>query len=244
MINLKGQRILVTREVRAAERFEKLITNHNGVAITVPLLTINCLPVKSADILTEETEWVFFTSKNGVDCFLKNNALKTALASYRIAAVGPKTAQALEAHGFQVEFIPSTYNADVMASEFLSTYEEVGSVLFVRGTLSSQVLPKAFNQAGRNFTCLEVYETVSNVEMKNKLNTTLQQEKIDLLTFTSPSTIHAFFELTENPEAYLDLPVACIGTTTEQAAIHKGFKKTIVPEHFTIEGMVEAMSNF
>lgn len=244
MINLNNNRILVTREASAAEQFAKKIVENNGVAVTVPLLTINCLPVKNVDILTEKNDWIFFTSKNGVDCFLQNKTLAKALTRCRIAAVGPKTAQALEKHGFQVEFIPRTYNAKMMAFEFLSSYKEAGPVLFVRGTLSSSVLPDAFKRVGSKFTCLKVYETVINLGMRSKLNTALQHEKIDMLTFTSPSTIDAFFELTEQAETYLKLPVACIGTTTEKYAKQMGFKETIVPNDFTIEGMIEAMSKY
>lgn len=37
----------------------------------------------------------------------------------RIAAVGSKTKQAIEAYGYEVDFIPSIYHAETMAEEFL-----------------------------------------------------------------------------------------------------------------------------
>jgi uroporphyrinogen-III synthase len=246
MINLEEKRILVTREAAGAKIFGKKIAAAGGIPIITPLLQINCLPIndETASSLELDTyEWVFFTSKNGVDCFLQDDRFREALARCNIAAVGPKTEKALENQGYSVQFVPSTFNAEVMASEFLLTFKETGPVLLVRGTLASPVLPQAFSKAGRSFTTFEVYETVSNEEIKNTLQTALQ-DGIDLLTFTSPSTIDAFIELAEERQTYIDLPAACIGTTTENHAKEKGFQHTIVPTHFTIEGMLEAMSDY
>src|SRR5699024_9561022 len=122
MISLQNKKILITREKHAAEKFAELITAFEGVPIQTPLLQINC---------------IFITSKNGVDCFFQQGI---SIANCRIAAVGPKTTQAIEAYGYHVEFIPTVYNAETMAQEFLEIYEDSGAVLFVRGNLSRGVL--------------------------------------------------------------------------------------------------------
>src|SRR5690625_847390 len=142
MISLQNKTILVTREALAADRFANDIIKYGGNPVITPLLQINCIPYdqQPSSILHRKYDWVFFTSKNGVDCFMKQSVYKETLDNCRIAAVGPKTAQAVQHYDYQVDFIPSTYNAEVMAAEFLSTYAEAGPVLFVRGKIASNVL--------------------------------------------------------------------------------------------------------
>src|SRR5699024_5726634 len=153
--------------------------------LVTPLLQINCLPVDKK-VVMDTYEWVFFTSQNGVDCFIKQNPYIGELNSRKIAAVGPKTADKIRHYGYQVDFMPSTYNAEVMANEFLTKYLESGPVLLVRGVLSSTVLPDTFEQHNQTYHCLEVYETVANPGAKDNLQAYLVQEDIDYLTFTSP----------------------------------------------------------
>src|SRR5699024_9984140 len=210
MISLQNKKILVTREEHGAKRFAERIAIYHGKPIVVPLLEINCLPVREdiGDIRT--FDWIFFTSQNGVDCFLKNARFARELHDVRIAAVGPKTAQAIEREGYTVDFIPSTYNAEVMAEEFLSTYVETGPILLVRGVLSRPVLADALTKGGRSFKRLTLYDTVTHWGIKDRLEWVLIDQKIDLLTFTSPSAVDAFTELVEQPNQYHHLPVACI----------------------------------
>ena len=246
MISLENKTILVTREEKAAQVFADKIITYGGKPVITPLLQINCLAFHQQEIASidmNDYDWVFFTSKNGVDCFMKQSKYATNLHHCQIAAVGPKTAQAVKEYGFHVDFIPSTYNAEVMAAEFLTTYEEAGPVLFVRGKIASNVLLDAFTKAERAYHCVEVYDTVTNEAVKSALQTSLMEETIDFITFTSPSTVNAFIQLTDQVHTYKHLPVVCIGTTTERQAKEQGFLQTIVPENFTIEGMIEAMDH-
>ena len=244
MISLKNKKILVTRDAQGAKKMAGKIETFGGNPIVMPLLEINCLPIRK-DIEDISTfDWVFFTSQNGVACFLRDARFARNLHHVRIAAVGPKTAQAIEREGYTVDFIPSTYNAEVMAEEFLSVYAETGPILLVRGVLSRPVLANALTKGGRSFKRLTLYDTVTHWGIKDRLEWVLIDQKIDLLTFTSPSAVDAFTELVEQPNQYHHLPVACIGTTTEKRVREAGFTKTIVPKQFTIEGMLRAMSDY
>jgi len=241
MITLKNKNILVTRAAPDAKRFAEKIIRYGGKPLVKPLLQINCLPVdKKAAMGTYD--WVFFTSQNGVDCFIKQNPYIGELNSRKIAAVGPKTADKIRHYGYQVDFMPSTYNAEVMANEFLTKYPESGPVLLVRGVLSRTVLPDTFEQHNQTYHCLEVYETVVNAHAKDNLQAYLAQEDLDYLTFTSPSTIDAFLQLVDHIDSYRDIPAVCIGTTTERKAREKGFIHTIVPVQFTTDSMLERIS--
>lgn len=240
--SLRNKKILITREAEAAKQFAKQIRKYGGEPVLAPLLEIRCLPYVFegfAEGKLAQFEWIFFTSVNGVRCFLNQSP---NIESCKIAAVGPKTAKAVEESGYAVDFIPSTYNAEVMAKEFFSTYPDSGHALFVRGNLASSVLLDAFTKANKSYKCVEIYETTINMQAEACLRAVLREQSIDFVTFTSPSTIDAFLQLTIGEPIPKKLPVVCIGTTTEAHAREVGFTKTIVPENFTIEGMIEVMS--
>lgn len=241
MITLQNKKILVTRAAPDAHRFAEKIRAYGGEPMIAPLLQINCLPIEQRLVLSDY-DWVFFTSKNGVACFMKQVVSAGELAACKIAAVGPKTAEAIEHYGYRVDFMPSTYNAEVMAAEFLSKYPKSGLVLFVRGVLSRTVLLDAFTENKRPYHCLEIYDTVVNASAKDHLQSQLAHNDIDYLTFTSPSTVDAFIQLVDQLNTARDIPAVCIGTTTERSAREKGFIHTLVPDHFTTESMLERIS--
>lgn len=249
MINLQNQSILVTREKSDATKFANEIIKYGGRPITMPLLQIDCLTFenrKQSQLTDINYEWIFFTSKNGVNCFLKKLENERLLQStgVKIAAVGSKTADALIALGYHVDFIPSQYNAEVMAAEFLTKYPDTGQTLFVRGVIASNILIDAFTKANRQFYCYEVYDTLVNLPIKDELHHVLYNQKIDILTFTSPSTLNAFVNLVEKPELFFSTPAVCIGMTTQRRAKEVGFTKTIVPKKFTANGMIMALSDY
>src|SRR5699024_11483336 len=94
-------------------------------------------------------EWIVFTSANGVDFFMErllSEVGNTQLKNCRIAAVGSKTNQALQNWKLEADFIPSMYNADTMAEEFLIHMQPLASILLVQGdmyrTISNTTLHK------------------------------------------------------------------------------------------------------
>lgn len=247
-LHFENKRILITRNEPKASEFAKKIDHYGGYPIVTPLIKIDCqTDEKHEEILEhiEDYEWIFFTSANGVDCFftaLKAHNKIERIKHVNFAAVGPKTNIALQKFGYKADFIPSIYNAKTMAPEFLEKYHPQGSVLLVRGQLSGTILNDAFSKLGISFDAIEVYKTVTNIEIKTILKKTLEKETLDFITFTSPSTVDAFMELVEKPGEFFSETVVCIGTTTEKRVLEHGFQYVLVPEKFTIEGMIQRMN--
>ena len=72
----------------------------------------------------------------------------------------------------------------------------------------------------------------------------LLDHTIDVVTFTSPSAVRNFVELLgEEPAADLLRPtvVASIGPVTAQAATEYNIHSTVVPTHYTIPALVDAI---
>ncbi|WP_010531139.1 uroporphyrinogen-III synthase [Lentibacillus jeotgali] len=248
---LKNKRILITREEKQAKDFARKILQFGGIPVEVPLLKISCKRDEGIKELSQSPElfrWLFFTSANGVHCFfqlLKEEGINyNFLTGSKFAAVGCKTAHALENYGFQADFIPSTYSAEAMTHEFFVAYSRIEEpVLVIRGNKSRDILPCWLKEKGTRFETVEVYETGARFSKKDELNAILEQDNLDVLTFTSPSSIDAFMEMKEEQIRYLP-PIVCIGTTTKDRASEWGLTHLLVPEEFTIDGMMTIMEEY
>lgn len=244
---LSGKRILNTREASQAKGFTELIQAHGGQAIEAPLIKITCNKEMDKKIgKLAHYEWVFITSANGVHCFFKQINIEKRL-SCKFAIVGAKTAEALASYGYEADFIPSTFNAETMANEFIANYPNRENILLVRGNQSRDILPNQFKKHHISFDMIEVYKTTINDEMEGELNDLFTKSRIDIITFMSPSTINAFQTLLKKDiyeeirETHLSV---CIGTTTARYAKKAGFQNIIIPEIFTIEGMIDCMVTY
>lgn len=242
---LQNKQILITREQKQAKTFSEKVLRQGGKPVEVPLLTITCKDrLVDRPIFQSLTayQWIFFTSANGVDCFFqllhKHHISPVILKDVNIAVVGHKTEDALKGHGLTADFIPTIYNAEHMAHEFLHHFPVEGSFLLVRGNRSRTVLPERFSKIGVDFTTIEVYETNFNYKMADRLNEVLKKKWYDFITFTSPSVVDAF---TEMAETEYEKTCVCIGTTTETHARQLGFTTILTPKEFTIDGMITNM---
>ncbi|WP_068674518.1 uroporphyrinogen-III synthase [Oceanobacillus sp. Castelsardo] len=244
---LRNKRIIVTREDTGGKIFSNKINQFGGIPIEVPLLQVGCHDCDENKQIIKQLErfdWFIFTSANGVQCFFrladKHQVSHEILKSKKIAVVGEKTNQKLMEYGYSADIVPSVYDADTLSKEFLSENQKPGEVLLIRGNLSRDVLPNELTKASIPFKNLYVYKTTLNSNSKHLLNDTLQTE-FDFITFTSPSTIDAYFELS----GYLvDKPCVCIGTTTENKAKEKGFSNILTPKVFTVDAMIDIMIDY
>lgn len=242
---LQGKEILITREKSQSKVFAALIKEYGGVPVEIPLLTITCRNFeKEAHI--SNLDWIIFTSANGVHCFFKGLNGQILDDSIHIAVVGHKTEKALLQYGVAASFVPTVYNAEVMATEFLQQNTINGPILIVKGNKSRQVLQEAFVKNRVLFDELVTYETNTNRSAKGLLTSYFKQNSPDFIAFTSPSTVDGFMEMSreEHIKRAIQIPCLCIGTTTETHAEEAGFLQTLIPDQFTIEGMVDKMVRY
>lgn len=247
---LYDQTILITREAKQAQAFSEMVLQYGGTPVEVPLLKIACTERDGDKSILQKLsnyQWIFFTSSNGVDCFMqlamKQQISMTKLKQKKYAVVGHKTEKALNKYELNTAFIPTVYNADHMADEFLAQYPEAGPLLLVRGNRSRDILPNRFSEHGVSFDIIEVYASEYNEQAAAALKAAFAAHRFDFLTFTSPSTVDAFLEAKGADLATDGAICVCIGTTTEQRAREAGFRHLLTPEQFTIEGMLLCMQH-
>ncbi|RDW19324.1 uroporphyrinogen-III synthase [Oceanobacillus arenosus] len=246
--SLQNKKIVVTREATQANLFTEKILQYGGIPIEIPLLKISVKQnPKNVELINRiaDFEWIFFTSANGVKAFF------TLASHYKVdfeklhtkkfAVVGHKTEDVLNTYGFTADFLPTVYNAETMADEFLTAVGTLHAILLVRGNRSLPTLPTELLRHGVLFATIEAYETVFNAESKGALNRLLLDNDYDFITFTSPSCVEAFQEMATES---MKQKCVCIGTTTEKRAVELGFTDILTAEQFTIDGMITAMCQY
>ena len=210
--------------------------------------------------------WLVFTSANGVNiCFDRLNTLAyntNDIGKVRVAAIGPATAQALRHHGVEPDLVPDEYIAEGVAAALIEDAHrhkeslEGKRILILRAAEARKVLVEKLQRAGAIVEEVAAYRTrgaVIDDEQGHEVLRLLQAGLLDILTFTSSSTVRHFVQwladcapgaavspialVTHNPQ----LIIACIGPITSQTARELGLNVHIQASEFTIDGLVEAI---
>ena len=190
------------------------------------LIEINSLPFK-----VPTTQWLFFYSKNGIECFEKGIE-KDRIQRFKIACFGPGTAQRFE----EIFNKKSDFIGTGERDSTLNSFEKVlgtESICFVRGRESQKSI-----QTILNFKDKITHLIIKDKQIKNNTNTylivydnhiktteTLGQFEVAILT--SPMNAKGFFK--NKGMASL---IISIGPTTT-LALEK--LQSSMDQHFSIE---------
>jgi uroporphyrinogen III methyltransferase / synthase len=257
------KRILITRPRAQAEEFAENLRAAGFEPIFFPVIEIQ--PIENNIALERALsklgcyDWLVFTSVNAVDVVLSylkdatetqsrgenifSLSLRGSVAAPKVAAIGPKTAEALKALGIAPDFVPEEY----VAESILPGLGDVRGkwVLLPRAEIARRALPEAIFEAGGIPHEIAVYKTLP-VEPDAEGLAALRSG-VEIVTLTSPSTVHNFVAITQQHELDpLSLPgnplFACIGPITEQAAREAGLTNLVTAKEYTTEGLVEVIS--
>ncbi|MDO8589061.1 MAG: uroporphyrinogen-III C-methyltransferase [Armatimonadota bacterium] len=249
---LFGKKVLVTRSREQASVLTEALQELGAEVIEFPVIKIvppaDWAPVDEAVGKIGSFDWLIFTSANGVDRLavrlLETGRDVRALAGPKIAAIGPATAEALESLGMRVDYVPNEFVAEAVVKQFP---EEVRGkrILLARAGAAREVLPEKLAERGAEVTVATVYETVLEDSNAAEVKQMLSDGEIDIVTFTSSSTVKNFAALVGS-NGKLSIPesvtVACIGPVTAKTAEDSGLKPDVVAGEYTIEGLVSALS--
>jgi uroporphyrinogen III methyltransferase/synthase len=90
-----------------------------------------------------------------------------------------------------------------------------------------------------------VYRTVASDRKKEELEPLIVAGKVDVITFTSPSTVINFMEIMGRDfRLPPNVRIACIGPVTAAAVERAGLPVDILREEFTVPGLVDAMVDY
>ena len=179
-----------------------------------------------------------FTSPAGPEIFFRRLRAAgrdaRALSGLTLAAIGPKTARAMERFGVTADLVPETYDSDHLAKA-LEAVE--GPVLLCRASRGSTALPEMLERKGIPFADVPVYDTVYAAPAPQKVDALLGETL--LVTFTSASTVRGFVESLPGRDLK-NVIGCCIGKQTEAEAKKYGLA-TVVSQEATMESLVECI---
>ncbi len=244
---LFGKRVLVTRPAAQAGEFAARLWELGAEPILAPTIAIGPPDdgdaARAAVARVRDYAWVVFTSANGVHAFFdrltESGRDVRAFGDTKIAAIGPKTGEALGAQGIRVDFMPAAYVNEAVASGLLARTNAGDRVLLFRAQEARDVVPDALRDGGRICDNVAAYATrpVVDPEFAAKL------ERADIVTFTSSSTVSGLLaNLADAPSALAGKLVACIGPITAKTARDAGIAVNVVADEFTADGLVDALT--
>jgi len=249
---LFGKRVLVTRSREQASALSEAIEALGGEPLEFPTIRVvppdDFSPMDRAIEEIENFNWIIFTSVNGVHSFFRrlrgHQKDIRRLHSAQLCAIGPKTKGMLESYGLLVDYVPGEYRAEQIVEGLKDRMKAGERVLLPRADIARKVMPDALQQMGAMVTEVPAYKTVMAEGDVAPVRDMLQNGEIQVITFTSSSTVRNFVKMLATPDlnALLQgVTVACIGPVTADTARELGVKVNIIAKEYTINGLVQAI---
>jgi len=249
---LFGCSVLVTRSREQASELSRAIEELGGRAVEFPTILIedpdDFSPLDRAVKNAAGYHWIIFTSVNGVKSFFsrlfKLNMDIRDLKGIKICAIGPKTRDRLESYGIKVEYVPSEYRAEEIAAGLKGAILKGDRVLLPRADIARKVLADLLIREGAVVDDIVAYRTVAGEGRRDGIIRMLSQGEINIITFTSSSTVKNFaggIGYQELPALIKGVKIACIGPVTAETARNSGLTVDIEATRYTIEGLLEAI---
>ena len=245
---LFGKRVLVTRAAGDAVDFASKLWESGAEPVLAPTIAIgapdDAAPARAAIAALGTYAWVVFTSQHGVDAafaaLATNGGDARRFGGAKVAAIGPKTAERLLAHGVRADFVPPKFVAEDVAAGLLEHASRGDRVLLFGAQEMRDVIATTLQNAGR------VVDVVASYKTTHVHDPAIAEAAASchIWTFTSASTIASFLE--NVPDAATRAQgkiVACIGPTTAAAARDAGLRVDIVPDDYTARGLLEALES-
>lgn len=240
---LFGKKILVTRSREQASKLSNKLSNLGADCIELPAIKI-VNPTDNFKSLDESIknistfDLIIFTSVNGVKNFFNRLKLQhkdsRALFNSKIAVIGSATYDELLNFGICADFIPKTFQAESLI-ELLKDKVNGKKILIPRAEVAREILPEQLKSFGAEVEVVSAYKTISAI------NKQISLDDIDLVTFTSSSTVKNFINAFGSIK---NIKTAAIGSITANTLKEFGIIADIIADEFTIDGLVEAIVKY
>jgi uroporphyrinogen III methyltransferase / synthase len=245
---LFGRRIVITRAASNAAKLARRLRELGADAIEFP--TIETVRPESYSLIDDALErlnsfdWIVFTSATGVEAFADRLRARgrdiRELGQAAIAAIGPATAARLRKYALKVTAIPSEYRAEALIGAIGGRIAGA-RILIPRAAVAREILPTQLREKGAaEVIVAPVYRTVRPTHANaTRIRELMASGSIDLLTFTSSSTVTNFRELVGEIPPRLE--AAVIGPITADTAREAGFEVVVSPVDYTVDALVSAI---
>lgn len=249
---LFGKRILVTRARAQASALTEKLTALGAACIEAPVIRIappadGYAALDGAIAELNAYQWLIFTSVNGVEHFFARlhaaGKDTRALGYARVAAIGAATSAALRAFGIRADLVPPEFRAEAVAEELRPLLPPRARILLPRAQEARDVLPDTLRAHGATVDVVAAYETVPEIE-DAAIAQRLARGEIDMVTFTSSSTVKNLVKMLGNITPLQQVKIACIGPVTADTTRSFALEPDIVAKEYTIDGLVRSIKEY
>jgi uroporphyrinogen III methyltransferase/synthase len=250
---LFGKRILITRARHQAGALSRLLAELGAKPIELPVIDIMDLTdnteLDSAVSDLNKYNWIIFTSANGVEAFFKrlhsHKLDARELKGLKIGVIGQATSQVLEQQGIIPDFLPGVFTTQGLLTGLKNIQISGQRFLLPRADIADKELSAGLIEMGAQVQDIAVYKTGPELGTAAQIIKLFRSGEIDIVTFTSSSTVSNLMTALENSNVSLNgMKVACIGPKTAETAVKAGLKVDILAEQQTVQGLVEAIEKY
>jgi len=196
---LTGRCIVTTRPAAQADGLASVLQNLGATVHNFPVITIAPAdPAPLREIPLETCTLAFFVSPNAVDRALQIRPRADWPASLRVAAVGPTSAHALEAHGFGEVLCPhDRFDSEgVLALPEFSQQAVAGKrILIVRGEGGRELLADTLAGRGAKVLTVSCYRRICATLDPLPLEADFHAGKLSALVFSASQGLTFFLEI-------------------------------------------------
>ncbi|HEY5673121.1 MAG TPA: uroporphyrinogen-III C-methyltransferase [Malonomonas sp.] len=251
---LFGKRFLITRPREQAAAFVALLQQQGAETICIPTIEIappeDFQPLDAALQRLSSIDALILTSANGVAAVFDRLAAQQldlrSLAGVQLVAVGPKTAQALEARGLRPDLVPKNYRAEGVVEELLAQGVAGKRIFYPRAEIARSLIIDKLAEAGAEVLAPVAYRTVRPTGKEQMIRHLLSAGELDAICFSSSSTFDNLLEMfgDELHELQGRAEFFSIGPLTSETIRKHGFSVALEPEQSTLDDLVTAMVEY
>jgi len=248
---LFSKTLVITRPEEQSEAFMSGLLERGAEPLLFPVIETappeDWKPLDTAIQKLDSYDGLIFTSVNGVKFFMRHLKERgkdiRELKGLRLYAIGPKTEQAVNALGINVDVVPEDFVAESLIKSMGNEKIKGKRFLLPRATVAREILPDQLRAQGATIDIAPAYQTVRPQTDTGELSRRIKEGTIHAVTFTSSSTVTHFMELIgqELKPQLKKIAIACIGPVTAKTAEKAGLKVDIMAEEYTIDGLIVAL---
>ncbi len=253
---LYGWRVLVPRTKEQAAGLAARLRSYGAVGEEVPTISVepprNPQQIDKAvrGLVEGRYEWVAFTSVNAVKAvrekFEEYGLDARAFSGLKIAAVGDKTAEAIETWGIKPDLIPSGEQSAKGLLDDWPPYDElldpINRVFLPRADIATETLVAGLIELGWEVDDVTAYRTVRAAPPPAPTREAIKGGKFDAVLFTSSSTVRNLVGIAGKPHP--STIIACIGPATAKTAEEHGLRVDVLAEKPAVDILIDALAEF
>lgn len=221
-MKLAGKSLFISRQLNSDSPLKQLIQDQAIKIIDESLIKITQIRYS----YTPQTNWIFFTSKNAIDYFFIQNPDLHKEVKYGV--ISKASADHLLNFKKTASFIGQGVDLLNIGKEFKEVLQNE-SVLFPQAIDSYQTIQK---QLAFTNTCFNLYV------YKTTIKTDFDIPYSDILIFTSPSNVEAYYNKYKMDSRQL---IIAMGSSTKFKLKEYGISNPLIPKSFDEKGLFDVL---